>query len=90
MKLFSLWALLILWGLTLFSPVVYSQKIDYQGFPEWSWQEEGECEYMLYTPSSLTEGEKYPLAVFLHGEDITEFSGGRFEDDISLISITVK
>ncbi len=67
MKLFSLWALLILWGLTLFSPVVYSQKIDYQGFPEWSWQEEGECEYMLYTPSGLTEGEKYPLAVFLHG-----------------------
>jgi predicted esterase len=45
----------------------HSQQIDYKGFPEWSWQKEGNTEYMFYTPSAAEPGTKYPLAVFLHG-----------------------
>ena len=54
--------------LILFLPCsIHSQQLDYKGFPEWSWQQEGSTEYMLYTPSETEPGEQYPLAVFLHG-----------------------
>jgi len=43
------------------------QEIDYKGFTQWSWQQEGNTEYMLYTPSDTVPGMRYPLAVFLHG-----------------------
>ena len=50
----------------LFAPI-HSQQIDYKGFPEWSWQNEGITEFMFYSPSNTEPGKKYPLAVFLHG-----------------------
>jgi predicted esterase len=45
----------------------FSQQIDYKGFPEWSWQKQGETEYYLYTPTNLKAGEKYPIVLFMHG-----------------------
>jgi predicted esterase len=53
--------------LLLLSSPNRSQQIDYKGFPEWSWQQEGNMEYMFYAPSAAVPGKKYPLAVFLHG-----------------------
>lgn len=46
---------------------VRSQQIDYKGFPQWSWHQEGNTEYYLYTPDSVNPEQKYPLAIFLHG-----------------------
>jgi predicted esterase len=44
-----------------------SQGIDYEGFPEWSWHEQDSTEYYLYVPTGLKPGERYPVALFLHG-----------------------
>jgi predicted esterase len=44
-----------------------AQQIDYKGFPEWSWQKEGDTEYYLYKPDNINEDKRYPVAVFLHG-----------------------
>lgn len=44
-----------------------AQEIDYKGFPEWEWNQQGTTEYYLYTPSNLEEGQLYPIALFLHG-----------------------
>jgi len=46
---------------------VRSQQIDYKGFPQWSWHQEGNTEYYLYTPDQTSPEESYPLAIFLHG-----------------------
>lgn len=46
---------------------VYTQEIDYKGFPEWSWHKLDSTEYYLYTPVKLESGGKYPVALFLHG-----------------------
>jgi poly(3-hydroxybutyrate) depolymerase len=58
------WFILLI---TILPCSIHSQQLDYKGFPEWSWQREGSTEYMLYTPSGIKPGIKYPLAVFLHG-----------------------
>jgi hypothetical protein len=42
-------------------------QIDYKGFPQWSWHKEDSTEYYLYTPSNMKPGEKYPIALFMHG-----------------------
>jgi hypothetical protein len=42
-------------------------QIDYKGFPQWSWHKQDSTEYYLYTPSEIKPGEKYPVALFLHG-----------------------
>jgi dienelactone hydrolase len=57
----------LLAALFLFSIPVRTQQIDYKGFPEWSWQKEGELEFMLYTPKNAEPGKPCPIAVFLHG-----------------------
>ena len=44
-----------------------SQQIDYKGFPEWTWHNEGDTEFYLYSPQDIQENERYPLAVHLHG-----------------------
>jgi predicted peptidase len=44
-----------------------ASAIDYRGFPEWSHQTQGDSEYMLYRPSNLEAGKKYPIALFMHG-----------------------
>jgi hypothetical protein len=44
-----------------------SQPVDYKGLPEWEWHKEGNTEYYLYTPKGMVKGEKYPIALFLHG-----------------------
>lgn len=46
---------------------LFSQDIDYKGFPEWSLNKRDSTEYALYTPANLKPGEKYPIALFLHG-----------------------
>src|SRR5690606_22077065 len=46
---------------------IFAQEIDYKGFPEWSWQKEDSTEYYLYTPSNMQPGERYPIALFMHG-----------------------
>lgn len=53
--------------LFLNSLMVLSQEIDYKGFPEWSWHKKDSTEYFLYTPSNVKQGERYPVALFLHG-----------------------
>ncbi len=50
----------------LFS-ILSGQEADYKGFPEWTFQQEGVTQYYLYTPDNLQPGEKYPIALFLHG-----------------------
>ena len=60
------YTLLLAGILLIFSPVL-SQKLDYKGFPEWSWQKEGNTEFMLYTPADALPGAPCPLVVFLHG-----------------------
>lgn len=45
---------------------VFSQ-IDYKGFPQWSRQQRDSTEYYLYTPTGMKAGEKYPIALFMHG-----------------------
>src|SRR5436190_15287133 len=42
-------------------------QIDYKGFPQWSWHKEDSTEYYLYTPSNMKPGEKYPIALVMHG-----------------------
>lgn len=42
-------------------------QIDYKGFPQWSWHKQDSTEYYLYTPSAIKPGERYPVALFLHG-----------------------
>jgi len=46
---------------------IHSQQIDYKGFPQWRWNKEGNTEFYLYTPENTRKGQKYPLAIFLHG-----------------------
>jgi hypothetical protein len=47
--------------------LVLSQGIDYKGLPEWSKKTQGSTEYYIYTPKNLTPGQKYPIALFMHG-----------------------
>lgn len=49
-----------------FQAKVFSQ-IDYKGFPQWSWHKQDSTEYFLYTPSGMKAGQKYPIALFMHG-----------------------
>ena len=53
--------------LNLCCATVFSQGIDYKGFPEWSIKKEDSTEYALYTPSNMKPGEKYPIVLFMHG-----------------------
>jgi len=53
--------------LLLDSTALLGQEIDYKGFPQWKWQKRDSTEYYLYTPSNVKPGEKYPVAIFLHG-----------------------
>lgn len=63
--------LMIKYSLPLFfvltSLMSLSQEIDYKGFPEWSFQKKDSTEYFLYTPLNVKQGERYPVALFLHG-----------------------
>jgi hypothetical protein len=52
--------------LFFFHANVFSQ-IDYKGFPQWSKHQQDSTEYFLYTPSNMKAGEKYPIALFMHG-----------------------
>lgn len=45
---------------------IFSQ-IDYKGLPEWSWHQQDSTEYYLYTPKGMKPGQKYPIALFMHG-----------------------
>ncbi len=56
----------LVWLLSLVS-TIHSQQIDYKGFLEWSWQKQGDNEFMFYTPFNTVPGKKYPLVVFLQG-----------------------
>lgn len=47
--------------------LLFSQQIDYKGFPEWSLLKKDSTEYALYTPSKMEPGKKYPIALFMHG-----------------------
>ena len=47
--------------------LTFAQDIDYKGLPEWSKKVQGTTEYYLYTPKNLKPGEKYPIALFMHG-----------------------
>lgn len=53
--------------LALLLPLPAAFSIDYRGLPQWSHQKQGSTEYMLYTPTNLAEGQRYPIAIFLHG-----------------------
>lgn len=61
-KIYFLWIAMMSVGAS-----ALSQEIDYKGFPEWSWRKHDSTEYLLYTPSDLKKGERYPVALFLHG-----------------------
>jgi hypothetical protein len=52
--------------LFFFHANVFAQ-IDYKGFPQWSKHSKDSTEYFLYTPSNMKAGEKYPVALFMHG-----------------------
>ncbi len=58
-------ALVFLTGLCL--PAFLTAQIDYKGFPQWSWHQQDSTEYYLYTPSGMRAGERYPVALFMHG-----------------------
>jgi len=57
----------ILFFMLAYSFCTYSQDLDYKGFPEWSKHTQGITEYYLYTPNNIVQGEKVPIALFLHG-----------------------
>ena len=44
-----------------------AQRIDYKGFPQWSWGKKDSTEFYIYSPSGTKVGEKYPVVLFLHG-----------------------
>jgi hypothetical protein len=50
----------------IFHANVFSQ-LDYKGFPQWSKRQKDSTEYFLYTPSNMKVGQKYPIALFMHG-----------------------
>jgi poly(3-hydroxybutyrate) depolymerase len=56
---------LLLWAF-LYGQHLFAQ-IDYKGLPQWSWHKEDSTEYYLYTPSGMSTGEKYPIALVMHG-----------------------
>jgi predicted esterase len=51
----------------LLTGLAIGQDIDYKGFPQWAWARQDSTEYYLYTPSGMKKGERYPVALFLHG-----------------------
>ena len=53
--------------LSIFPNLIFSQDLDYKGFPEWSWQQYDTTQFYLYTPSNIQPDQKYPIALFLHG-----------------------
>lgn len=61
LKKLSILFILIFWSYQL------TAQIDYKGFSQWSWHKEDSTEYYLYTPANMKPGEKYPIALFMHG-----------------------
>ncbi|HEX5027019.1 MAG TPA: putative Ig domain-containing protein [Agriterribacter sp.] len=48
-------------------PIFSFAQIDYKGSSQWSWHQEDSTEYYLYIPSGMHPGERYPVALFMHG-----------------------
>lgn len=72
---FGVPALILTW--LLLSAGASFGQIDYRGLPEWSFESQGETEYLLYTPRGMKPGKRYPIALFMHGccgdDDLVEY-----------------